>query len=83
VRLRARVARLEHQAACLPPTGRIDFVSCVPAGCPMADNRPVGVYPNAKGNAVQVVYSGADPDREFLASFRSRMPEWGMIVVSH
>jgi hypothetical protein len=49
----------------------------------MADNRPVGVYPNAKGNAVQVVYSGADPDREFLASFRSRMPEWGMIVVSH
>jgi hypothetical protein len=81
VKLKARVARLEEQAARIPPVGQIDMVVCMPAGCPAAENRPDGAYPNAEGNVVNIVYSGADPDPELLAALRPRMSQWGILVV--
>jgi hypothetical protein len=83
VNLKARVARLEKYTANLPEPGQIDFVACYKVGSTPAENRPVGVYPSVDGGAVEVVFSGEKPDPELVAELRSRMPEWGLMIVSH
>lgn len=81
--VRSRIARLERAAGGTTLPAQVEFVVCVPVGCPAAEGRPAGEYPGAGGRVVEVVYAGPAPDSALLVGYRARMPGWGRIVVSH
>ncbi len=77
--LRARVDRLHDRIGDCPGPGRLELITCVPAGCDAAEGQSPGTYFNADGAVATVVFAGPEPG--VLAPLTDRLSPWGLTVV--